>query len=1320
MMSFYRQQVAIATYSYQGAMRLYQRFLLMCVLAGLLVGSPLGATPPFGHPDQPYDRLPGTLQTSHVPWARPLAGGKLAVLFVCPYNNSREVVELAQRLDVNATVIMSAGHTGWSEGYFEGTNATPLQGVEAKSVLEKLSRQRLALENHYDAIVIGKLSWQVIPAGVRDGILAHVERGTGLVYLSPNRLKAGWNRREVADDKDPEFSQMFEGGSDHATRDRILAALPIDIMPLQQFENIQTYRPLPAPRHQWQQAGLRLSSSTRGKGRILGIDYLDEMIATRMSASLTPAYQHPRGDHDEVIYDLSHALLARGILWAVDRLSNDPLEILIDAPATDLTEIPVAGSERFQWRQATPETVVERVDLPRSQVIVKMPGDPRIDRMVLVLRERTGHLRDHVATEYPQPEMTPSRVIVRQDRKIAPQGSARMTLPMLSRGTYLLNVQALDKKGAVVDFACRSFRVESVNHVTRMETDAGHYQAGGKIQGTIEVAEALQAEHAVEVTVYDMWGRRVYTGSTKVSGERAYKFSVPVNNPLSELWDVQASIVGPHGVVDHGTLPVPILNNTFDEYMFMLIFSPTPGRSNWKGALHARQLRRYGINATYTYLIYSDHGQYFHNAREHLRSVAYAEHSGEYLSPADHQKDFTVENHSRDLAEISRMLRHVAETGEKLDSKEFPYRMGYFSADWLNNRLDQYRLAGRFGSPFYTLTGENYLLGEFKGRESSGFGKTTTRRFQQWCREQYHDDLAALNREWGSELKRWEDVRGIMLEAAVEQDQLPRWVDFRYFMRSQVWSQFFIDWTDMMRQVIPNARTGRVGHDHHDFTRYRKHMASSKLYVGQEKFAEWRHALTVELPASFGNDEGFLLAPQSMIRWTHDLESATNRRRWPWMVLMMGLDGFDWERGLHAPTLGGEHAFTPDYSEPLPYFRDISNEVLAIQRGIGKLTMAARPERSRVAILWAPYNHYISRCLPFEENGFSGTWMSNVSVIGGAVSDSLSLLQSLQLRPTIVAPEDVIRGDLARRGFKVLVLPYNKGMSPEEAVAIRRFVATGGLVIADNDPATYSQHGRKLKQPALADLFPVTDRVHTQGHGKGQAAYLPNVINGYTSRLEKDDDSGADVVQALLTRYAGERPSIELLGPTGQLRHDTLLRVYRHGETRLVGLLRAQTPAAEKPVAATLKLPAQQHAWDVRQGKYLGYSDAIPLQLDQDAKFLALLPEKPVAIDLAVRVSKSDAPARSISAGSRLEVIGKVGFSRGSSGAGIGQAVHVQVFAPDGEELEWFRGNVVFQGSTFRLILPLSQSARSGAYRVVVKHALSGTRGETVFQVGKP
>ena len=360
---------------------------------------------------------------------------------------------------------------------------------------------------------------------------------------------------------------------------------------------------------------------------------------------------------------------------------------------------------------------------------------------------------------------------------------------MLTRGTYLIDVRTLDAGGSVIDFASMSLRVESEQRIADVTTDADRYRRGETIRGTVSIDGTLTRGQRVMISVNDMWGRQVHVADAERRKDERFEFRIPVNDPLSELWDVHACIVDEQGVVDRKTTPVPILNNTFDDFLFMLIFAPTPGRSNWKGALHARQLRKYGINAAYVYLIYGQHELYFHNAREHLRSVAYAEHSGEIVTPADNNADLTVENRTYDLAEVSRMVRGIADTGEKLDPREYPYRMGHFSADWINSRIENYKLAGRFGTPFYTLTGESYLLGEFKGMENSGFAPTATKRFQQWCRKQSNDDLNALNREWGSELKDWNDVRGIMLKAAVEQNQLPRWVDFRYFMRSQVFSR---------------------------------------------------------------------------------------------------------------------------------------------------------------------------------------------------------------------------------------------------------------------------------------------------------------------------------------------------------------------------------------------------------------------------------------------------------------------------------------------------------------------------------------------------
>ena len=169
---------------------IYFNLLLMCGLF-FVIHIYLFATPPYGDPNQPYDRLPGTWKTYHVKWLKPLSEGRLKVLFIIPFSSSREVVELAQRLDLDYTVIMNAGRSSWARGGGGGGGAAPttLMGVEADAVLEEIASQRLNLLFRYDVIVIGKVSWEVIPKKYRTLILKHVERGTGLTYVSPNRLK---------------------------------------------------------------------------------------------------------------------------------------------------------------------------------------------------------------------------------------------------------------------------------------------------------------------------------------------------------------------------------------------------------------------------------------------------------------------------------------------------------------------------------------------------------------------------------------------------------------------------------------------------------------------------------------------------------------------------------------------------------------------------------------------------------------------------------------------------------------------------------------------------------------------------------------------------------------------------------------------------------------------------------------------------------------------------------------------------------------------------------------------------------------------------
>ncbi|MDA1139340.1 MAG: beta-galactosidase [Planctomycetota bacterium] len=1284
-------------------LRLTRYFFLFSAIASSLAWS----APRYIDPNQPYDRLPGTLETFHFKWANPLAGAQLNVLFIIPYKDSREVIELSQRMELHHTVIMNAGFGVWAEGYAEGPTATPLQGVKAKLVLQDIAQRRLSLGHNYDAIVIAKISWVVIPDDVKALILKHVERGSGLVYVSPNRLKEVLHSTLDVGGTDAQFSSLFETNSIPAAADSILHALPLDVMPLHVVKEHSAYKELTGiPRHQFAQASVNICAHKHGEGRVLALDYFDEAVARRNSNSLTPYRLHPDGNHDKVMYDYEFALLARAILWTVNRESDVALSLAMYAPNTELKQpAPDLEQQKRCWKSEQPKTVVDRDQLKDSKIAATLKffdGDkrpPASFNLHLTLRDRAGEiLVDNV-----------------QSLQIASgkPGFAEIFLPNLSRGTYLADARVTNAAGEVIDFMSRSFQVEAAHRVLSISADKDRYPEGETITGSIAFTESLTAGQSLSVTAVDTWGREANRGTLELADNRKQAtYSLPVKNALTELWDIRCEIRDSKGLVDAKELPMPIPNWTFDEYMFMLIFSPTPGSGDWKGELHAQRLREFGINSTFTYLIYSKHEQFFHNARNHLRSVVYGEHLGEILDPSDHHVDLRTEQPQMDWAEVGRMARAIAETGERLDPKEFPHRRHFMSAEWLYNRAQQYKIASRFGTPYYTLTGENYLSGEFNGMENSGFGPTTTKRFQQWCREQYGSDLAALNREWNTSFKSWDEVRGILLRDADKLDQLPRWVDFRHFMRSRVWSQFFIDYTDMIRRYVPQATTGRVGHDHHDFTRYRKHMTSSKLYLGQRQNSEWHDAIIAELPQSMADDKNFLLAPQSMIRWTFDLEKEIHRKRWPWLVLFMGLNGFDWERGLSAETLGGEHCFTPDYSEPLPYFLDIAREVLFIQRGIGKLVIESKPHRNQVAMLWAPYNHYISRLNPFQPNGFSGTWLYNISTIGGAPSDCLALMNSLRIRPTIVAPEDLLNDGLQKRGFRALLLPYSKGMSVGEAEAIRKFVNEGGLVIADNEPGTFTEHGRKLDEPRLPDLFPTFSEIKVIHSGKGHAAYLPDILNGYIARLENCDYTGSDAVEALVKEYAGQNSPVELLWPNGLPRRDTLMRVFNNGSTRLVGLLRIITSEGKEPDETTMVLPAKYHVWDIRERTYHGYADRLNIRLDQHPRLFALLTSNINGMAVQSAVAK-------VPPGNEMMIKGSVEFGEAAKAMseGIRHGIHIEVFSPEGKELEWFRGNHLFSGGAFEVKLPISFNAKPGRYRVIAEHVLTGSKAETTFDV---
>ncbi len=1276
-------------------------FVILSLLAANLL-----ATPPVGDPNQPYDQLPGTLETYHIKWAKPSAAGKLNALFIIPYASSREIVEAAQRLDMDYNYIMCGGFAGWEKGWWMGVNSTALRGAEAKLVLNELAKKRLSLAHKYDVIVIGKVSWEVIPDYAKDLILGHVKRGAGLVYVSPNRLKEGVKSKKEAEGKDEQFQKLFETNKEKKVAGKILSGLPLDIMPVKIFDRPEDYKALPGVvdwKHQ--QSPLYVSATDYGQGRIICLDYFDEKVISRFGFNaLSYYYYEPDGGHDKVAYDYAFAILTKAMLWAAGKESPLRASISIKTPATDL-KASKQKNIKEKWKPETPQIVVKRKKIPETDIILEAyvnPGKLKHKNLKLkyMLRNRDGD------------------ILIKKEQK-APKISAgkleqTIKLDYLPRGDYLLDLIVATSDGKVLDFASKSFRVESPFFVKELKSKRESYQPGQTIKGSVAFSRKLSKDYTATVSAVDTWDRTTAIDKLTIGGEtETQSFALPVKHPLSELWDIKCAISDKHGLVDTKSAWVTIPNHKFDNFMFMLIFSPTPGLGGWKNKFYPEVIKKYGINSTFTNLIYSWLQQFEHNARANLRNVAYAQHFGEMRSPSDNYIDHSKEKSNFDLVKFSEMARKIADTGKKLDAKKFPHKFySHYSAKFFNRRFEIYKKAAKFSSPFYVLTGENYLSGEFQGKEHSGFGPATTKKFQEWCKKEYDNNFAALNKEWNTNFKSWENVRGILMEEAVEKHQLPRWVDFRYFMRSQVWSQFFIDFTDMIRRAIPGAHTGRVGHDHHDFTRYRNHMTCSKLYIGTQSDPEWHEFITPELQNSFSNDNSFLMGSKSMLVWHNDFHNTLNRKRLPWTMLFMGLNGFDWERGMKIESLGGESCFTPDYSKALPFFEEISEEVRLIQSGIGKLVIDSKPKRSKVAVLWSPYNHYISRLLPFQENGFSGTWLYNISVHGGAPSDALALLTSIHIRPVFIGYQDVESGELKKRGFKALILPYNKGMSRKEATAIRKFVENGGLVIADNEPGTYSKHGKKLKTPLLKNLFPSFNEQNLVKYGKGHAVYLPK-INSFVARHENGNYTGSDSMAFFLEKYAGVKAPFKLLDSKGVERRDVFSPVFTNGTTTLIGLLRSSKSAGRESNDVTMVLDKKYHIWDVINKTYSGYTDRLDFILDLYPKMFALLPANPETITMMPKNA-------TVERGGVVQLSGKVNLSDGKARAAakkMKSAVLIKVNGPQGKELEFFRQIELFNGGNFVTELPISYSAEKGRYVVTAEYVITGMKAETCFDV---
>ncbi|MBN8890947.1 MAG: hypothetical protein BGP12_20415 [Rhodospirillales bacterium 70-18] len=528
-----------------------------------------------------------------------------------------------------------------------------------------------------------------------------------------------------------------------------------------------------------------------------------------------------------------------------------------------------------------------------------------------------------------------------------------------------------------------------------------------------------------------------------------------------------------------------------------------------------------------------------------------------------------------------------------------------------------------------------------------------------WLRAQY-GSLAALNRQWGSAFAGWDAVVPQTTTQALARTDgnYAAWTDFRSFMDGAFAHALRVG-TDAVHAGDPAGLAGiegtqAPGPGGYDYIRLAGAVDVMEMYAGGD---------SIDIARSFN---------PGLVVLTTSFGAGPEELRRIWHSLLLGA------RGLLIWDDSGD--FVSDSGTPNTRAREMAPLLRELRDGLGAQLIASPPAPGPVAILYSPPSQHVLWLL--ARRGEATPWTERTSAIEGADDNPMRVaigaavrgLTHLGLTPRFVSPamlaDGVLQGAQAPRA---LVLPQAVALSPAEAAAIRRFVAAGGVVVADGTPGQYDGHGTRQATPLLADL---------------------------ATRLVPLDQ----LAPALAA--AGVSAGFVLRHPDGRPVTDVAVRVLRNGGVTLLGLERDATGPAE-PVELVLPAPAAIH--DLRTGEGAAQASRFAVTLDPVAPTLLAIAPQPLPLPVLrgpARVAAGHAASWTVSLS-------------GPSPAAV-QALRVRVVGPDGAVVAAYSGTGLLRDGTATWTVPFAATDAPGDWRVEVTDMLGGGVARASLRLDHP
>ncbi|MBL0156872.1 MAG: beta-galactosidase [Bryobacterales bacterium] len=269
-----------------------------------------------------------SVETPHVKWAKPLAGGPIRLLAVPTVGEGRTLVELAQRLSLELTTVSidpAWDLNKWTMAFGDDYGARAEKG-DLKLVYSYLERE-LTSDKKFDVILLPlNHGWEQLTPASREALARRVREGCGLVLVRP--FAAELSPLTPLDLK-PEDSELDDPGHPGRTESSpwrrvgehyITRAVPVEAFPFADLQNF-LYRAEPGATVLIQTASGRpiLAERPFGKGRVLAFGYRNQGMSWLMPMAA-------RGHLVDAYWEYFYAMLSRSLIYAAGREPAAPTD----------------------------------------------------------------------------------------------------------------------------------------------------------------------------------------------------------------------------------------------------------------------------------------------------------------------------------------------------------------------------------------------------------------------------------------------------------------------------------------------------------------------------------------------------------------------------------------------------------------------------------------------------------------------------------------------------------------------------------------------------------------------------------------------------------------------------------------------------------------------------------------------------------------------------------------------------------------------------------------------------------------------------------